>query len=290
MSDPFQDINIIKANGEKAAFSMDKLRHSIERSGAAAETVDSIVDQVKKQLYNGISTRKIYQLAFSLLKKHSKIYAGRYNIKRAIMDLGPSGFPFEKYVAEILKFQGYITEVNQIVAGHCVVHEIDVIAEKEQLRCIVECKFHNKQGISCDVKTPLYIHSRFKDVEQFLLDTDNTKGLKYEGWVVTNTKFTSDAIQYGSCVGLKLLGWNYPQRNNLLGWIETSGLYPVTCLTTLTKTEKEELLSSGTVLCRQLSEKEYLLRRLGITEKRIKGIIKESSNLSHPFDKNQMIS
>ena len=56
--------------------------------------------------------------------------------------------------------------MGEIVKGHCVNHEIDVIAEKEDYRFMIECKFRNLPGTNCDVKIPLYIQARFKDVEQ----------------------------------------------------------------------------------------------------------------------------
>ena len=50
------------------------------------------------------------------------------------MDLGPTGYPFEDYVAEILKTEGYQTQVRQVLEGNCVSHEIDVIAQKKTKR------------------------------------------------------------------------------------------------------------------------------------------------------------
>ncbi len=137
-------VNIItKASGAQVPFSSEKLRTSLQRSGAKDEDIHSIITEVKNQLYPGIPTKKIYKLAFGLLKKVSKPIAARYRLKNAIMELGPSGFPFEKYFSEILKHQGYAVKVGEIVAGHCVKHEIDVIAEKGNDYLMIECKYHN---------------------------------------------------------------------------------------------------------------------------------------------------
>ena len=163
---PEKTVFITKASGEKAPFSPTKLRLSLEKAGAGSAIIDRIVSEIEAQLFEGMSTKKIYSQAFSMLRKHSKPVAGRYKIKQAILELGPTGYPFEKFVGEILKHQGYRTKVGVIIQGHCVSHEIDVEAQKDNRHFMVECKFHNRQGYKCDVKIPLYIKSRFEDVKK----------------------------------------------------------------------------------------------------------------------------
>ena len=270
---------IKKASGEEVEFSVDKLRTSLSRSGASKQVIESILQEVKSHLFPGISTKRIYKLAFSLLKKEAKPSAARYQLKNAIMELGPSGFPFEKFIAALLKHHGYKTEVGIIVEGHCVSHEIDVVAEKDNLYIMIECKYHNLPGNSSDVKIPLYIHSRFKDVELTWKKLPGHETKNHQGWVVTNTKFTDDAIQYGTCVGLRLIGWNYPSKTNLKTWIDDSGLYPLTCLTTLTRSEKHHLLESKIVLCKEIVTNPDVLNILSLTAVRRDHIIKESTQL-----------
>ena len=274
-----QKILITKASGEKTTFSSDKLRHSLHRSGAEENTISEIIRDVQKNLYDNISTKKIYQLAFGLLKKQSRHSAARYKLKQAIMELGPSGFPFEKYIAEILKHQGYKVKVGEIVKGHCVNHEIDVIAEKENHHFMIECKFHNLPGTNCDVKIPLYIQARFKDVEHQWKNIPGHGSKSHQGWVVTNTKFTGDAIQYGLCVGLHLLGWDFPNGNSLREQIDASGLYPLTSLTTLTLHEKQLLLDKKIVLCKEICSNPGLLSIAQIPAQRKKTIMNEANNL-----------
>ena len=64
-----ESFDIVKASGEKVKFSVDKLRKSLNRTGAEKPIVDQIIDRVRDELYQGISTREIYNRAFSLLKK-----------------------------------------------------------------------------------------------------------------------------------------------------------------------------------------------------------------------------
>ncbi len=280
-------IFITKASGENVAFSESKLRNSLLRAGASDEQIAIIVAQVSKKLYPGISTQKIYRMALSLLKQGTKPVAAKYQLKRAIMELGPSGFPFEKYIGEILRNQGYLVKVGEIVKGQCVNHEIDVIAEKGEQHFMIECKYHNQPGTVCDVKIPLYIQARFKDVEAAWVKIPGHGTKFHQGWVVTNTRFTDDALQYGNCAGLKLLGWDYPAKDSLKDLIDTLGLYPITCLTTLTKTEKQSLLDRKIVLCKELCDNEQYLVQAGVKQTRIKAVLQEGNQLCQHLIKNE---
>jgi len=272
-------ILITKASGEKAYFDEDKLRHSLSKAGAEDFQVNEIISELVKELYDGISTKRIYHLAFDRLKNRSKHLAARYHLKQAIMELGPSGYPFEKFVGEILKYQGYSVDVGVIVKGKCVNHEVDVIALADHHHFMIECKYHNQRGIVCDVKIPLYINSRFKDVEAEWVKLPGHDKRSHQGWVVTNTKFSTDAIQYGNCAGLKLLGWDYPIKGSLKDLIDDLGLYPITCLTTLSKAEKQKLLDNKIVLCLELCENPKLLYDLGMNDLKVKRIKEEGHML-----------
>ena len=145
------EIDIIKSSGEKAKFSLDKLRKSLKHSGADHNTIESILDKVKDELYTGITTYEIYNRAYALLKKQKSVFASKYKLKKAIYELGPTGFPFERFIAAILEHSGYKTRVGKIMQGICVTHEIDVIAEKNGTMTIIECKFHSEEGRNCNV-------------------------------------------------------------------------------------------------------------------------------------------
>lgn len=268
-----------KASGEIVPFSENKLLQSLKRAGASDETAATVLGEVRSQLYEGIPTGKIYRIASRLLKKIARQTAGKYHLKQAIMELGPSGFPFEKYVAGLLKAREYTIQLNQSVQGHCVTHETDVIAEKNETHYMVECKYHNQPGISCDVKVPLYIYARFKDIEQKWLELPGHATRIHQPWLITNTKFTGDAIQYGTCMGMKLMGWNYPAQENLRTLIEEMNLYPITCITSLTRYEKQLLLDRKIVLCKELNENNALLQQTGVAAARRKVVIEEAARL-----------
>jgi hypothetical protein len=270
-------IVVTKASGATEPFSIKKLRNSLVRAKAAPEEINSIIDELLPKLYQGISTKKIYSEAFRLLRNQSKPLAARYYLKRGIMELGPSGFPFENFVGELFKHQGYVVQVGRILQGKCVNHEIDVIAEKENQMILIECKYRNQSGITVDVKTPLYIQSRFEDVLANGLLKD--KESMFAGWITTNAKFTSDALDYGNCKGLNMLSWDYPHNKALKDMIDNSGLYPLTCLTSLKSHEKQWLLAKNYVLVKDIYNNKNLLLQAGVKETRLKSVIDESIKL-----------
>ncbi|MEZ4792393.1 MAG: ATP cone domain-containing protein [Gelidibacter sp.] len=272
-------INIVKYSGDVVAFDVEKLINSLKRSQASEKLIEQIVAQVQDQLYDGITTKKIYQMAFKMLKGKSRVSASKYKLKKALMELGPSGFPFEKLVGKLLAHEGFSTQVGVIVQGNCVQHEVDVIAQKDNTHYMIECKYHSDQGRFCNVKIPLYIHSRFLDVEKQWERQKGHEAKLHKGGVYTNTRFTSDAVQYGKCVELLLTSWDYPIGDGLKDRIDTLGLHPLTALTTLTKAEKTKLLDEGIVLCKELHEKPVLLEKIGIDKKRHKKILEDSEAL-----------
>ena len=272
-------IAVTKASGHSEPFDEKKLKRSMLRAGAGEQQAKRILSQIRELLYDGISTKQIYSAAFKLLRKSALPIASRYKLKMAIMELGPSGFPFEKYVAAILQAQGFKTQTGVLVKGLCVKHEVDVVAEKDNHHYMVECKYHNNRGTVCDVKIPLYINSRFKDVEASWIKLPGHEIKLHQGWVVTNTKFTSDAIQYGTCAGLNLIGWDYPHDRSLNQLIEKLGVYPLTSMTTLSRSEKQKLLETGIVLCRDILDRPDLLDQLHITKERIRIISTEANSI-----------
>jgi hypothetical protein len=271
------NIEIVKKSGERVVFDSSKLKQSLERSGAGTEEIEYIIGQVREKIVDGMSTRKLYHIAYSLLRKQSNKVAGRYRLKKAILELGPTGFPFEKFVGELFKHQGYDVQVGVVVPGKCVTHEVDVIARKGKKQLMMECKFHSDTSRKSDVKVPMYISSRFYDVKSQWEKEYGDKIDIYQGWVVTNTRFTQDAINFGRCAGLQLMSWDYPRTGSLRDRIDASGLHPVTALQTLKKAEKQQILDMGIVLCRNLSPN--ILRDINVSERRINKAITEVREL-----------
>lgn len=241
-------MDIIKASGQKEVFREEKIYRSLRRAGAEPAVAQRVLMEVSQKTYHGIPSEKIHQHASACLKRENPVLAARYNLKRAIMELGPSGFPFEKYVAEILKAYGYRTQVGQFVRGGCVSHEVDVVAEKENRHFMVECKYHNSGGIRSDVKVALYVNARFLDIKKVWEKFPDHKNFFHQAWLVTNTKCTSQAVRYANCAGLKIVSWHYPKNESLEYLIEQKGLYPITVLPYLSWRIKESLVAGNIVL------------------------------------------
>lgn len=272
-------IFIKKNSFDVEPFSTQKLEHSLLRSGASEEEIENIISKIQTEIYDGISSNEIYKKVFAYLKKSNRTSASRYSLKRAIFDLGPTGYPFERLVAALLREKGFKTSVSVILYGECVTHEIDVLAEKEGSVYAIECKFHSDSNAVSNVKIPLYINSRFLDIQkQWNTNSKNTTHLK-QGWLVTNTRFTIDAINYAKCVGLTLLSWDYPLNNGIKDNIDSFDLYPITTLINLSKDEKTTLISKDIILVKELYENKIVLEKMRITSDRIVKILNEVKEL-----------
>jgi len=275
-----KQVRIVKASGETEPFAESKLRNSLKKAGASEEAIDAVVQDVIGRLRDGMTTKDIYSRAFSHLRRKERPTAGRYHMRMALMELGPTGRPFERFVGELLKSEGFGVEVARIVQGVCVKHEVDVVGAKDSRHIMVECKFHNQPGLRSDVKISLYVQARFEDVERQWKKQPNHGEKFHEVWLVTNTKLTSDATDYASCVGMHALGWNYPTEGSLQELVEQHNLHPLTCLTLLNRFQKQELLRQGFILCKDILDNQGTLRKIVGNAKRADEIAQEARELT----------
>lgn len=247
------EILIKKEDGKLEAFDAAKLRQSLMRSNTSIISADSIVKEIEESLQPETSTHEIYRHAFNLLKKSEKASALRYSIRRSLIGLGPSGFPFEKFIEKVFRKKGYQTKVGVTLQGHCVEHEIDVVAvsPKNEL-FLTEVKFHNELYLKSDTKVTLYIKARFDDLKEIEFDFFGKRLKPTRMLLVTNTKFTNNAIKYAECVGLDLISWDYPQKGNLHSLVYETDTYPITILESLTGGEKMRFISEGIITCDDL--------------------------------------
>ncbi|HPF92621.1 MAG TPA: restriction endonuclease [Tenuifilaceae bacterium] len=272
-------IQITKATGEKEAFQSEKLKQSLQRAGANNEVIDIIVSEIENWITEGVTTKKIYAKAFALLRKKRNGYAARYSLKNALMELGPSGYPFEHFVGQIFEIQGFETKVGQLVQGQCVQHEVDVVATQNHTQYLVECKYYNTQDKHANVQVPLYIRSRVNDIEAKRKQLPEYNGYTFYGWIVTNTRFTDDATDFGKCSGLHLVSWDYPKGHSLKDMIEKYRMFPVTTLTELSKSEKQQLMNKGIVLCRQVVGNPKVLQDVGVSKSKQTKVLAEANEL-----------
>ncbi len=265
--------NVIKANGEIEPFSEDKIVTSIKRAGVPHNLQDKALDHVRSSLYENIPTSEIYKTITDFLSREASPVKAKYSLKRAIMALGPTGYPFEDYISDILKAKGYITQVRSILTGKCVSHEIDVIAEKENEKIMIEAKFHNDSGIKTDVHVSLYTKARFDDLKE---KYDFNKVFLY-----TNTKITPDALSYALCVGMGVVSWSYPENESLRDLVEQYKLYPLTILPSLSPSNRQTLLENHIVLVKDICKNKDALDLLPIENEKKLSIFEEAQHICH---------
>ncbi len=271
-------ISITKADGKRELFEESKLVDSLKNAGGNDQIIEEILDHISKETYDGMPTSEIYSHAFKLLREHSMPMAVKYSLRRALSELGPDGFPFEKYISRIFNAWGYETLTDQTVLGICVSHEMDIVAWNPEKLIMVEAKFHNELGMKSDMKVVLYIKARFDDLRATTFDYGGVRKLD-EGWLITNTKFTDQAIKYGECNGMRLLGWNYPTKGNLQDIIEELHLHPFTCLASLSNVHKKALLAKGVILCTDILKNPHLLQEIGMGAGSMDDVIKEANEV-----------
>lgn len=260
--------NVLKAAGQIEPFNENKLRLSIQRAGIPEELIENVVIHIKSKLYDRIPTAEIYKHVIEFLGNSSHPFSkAKYGLKQAIMDLGPTGYPFEDYISEILKMEGYETQIRQVLMGKCVSHEIDIVAKKENLKSMIECKFHNDSGIKCHLHVSLYTKARFDDVKE----KNNLSSV----WLVTNTKITQEALDYAICSNMKIISWDYPEKGSFRDLIEKYKLHPITMLTSLSQNQKQLLAENHVVLAKDVCKNPSSLDILGLPEDKKNSILSE---------------
>lgn len=246
-------MQIIKASGKSEPFSEKKILQSLKRVGVSENMAVSSLKYVKEQVKDKATTQEVSRLITDYLKKNSTpLYYSNYSLRRALFQLGPTGYPFETFVAEIFRTRGYQAKVSQIYTGKCTNHEIDVDLIKDDRHYFVECKFHNQPGYKADIQVVLYTNARFMDIAE---NYPQDKNHILQSWLITNTKASRDAIKYANCRNLKITTWGYPAKSNLRQLIIDSRLHPVTCLANLDDDQKKLLVDQNIVTLKTLRHK-----------------------------------
>ncbi|HMO78064.1 MAG TPA: ATP cone domain-containing protein [Candidatus Paceibacterota bacterium] len=269
---------ITKADGSTEYFKIEKLRRSLRRAGAAPDEINMIVQQITTELYDGIKTQEIYRQAFSLLRRSKTPIAARYSLRRALLGLGPTGFPFEKFLAKLFTADGYDTKTGIMLQGKCAPHEIDIAAYNQTDSFVGEAKFHPRPGIKTDLQVAMYSYARLLDLKGTTICNTSVCGVK-DFWLITNTKFTTTAERYGECVGLKMLSWDYPIKNNLHDRIQRAKVYPITVLPGLSSSQISLLISYDIIICRDIVENPHVLTHLHISKSKQDLILSEAKSV-----------
>lgn len=272
-------MDIIKASGDLVRFDANKLRQSLKRAGTDSAEIEEILFRIIPKIEEQMPTAKIHQLAFDELRKHSQGAAAKYKLKKALQELGPTGYPFERLVAKLFELESFYCTVGVTLQGQCVTHEVDVLARKGKLCRLAECKFRNDNSNKIDIKTTLYVQARMEDLRQGLGGTEDYAHTTIEAWLACNGRFSEDSLQYAKCKGLKLLGWSYPKGSSIKDRMDAAKLYPLTCLSSLSQEEKTRLLDKGYVFCRDMLQFEQISQKLQLSSEKAKALQKEIRSL-----------
>lgn len=273
-------MKVIKDTGEKEAYNKDKFCSSLRDAGAPEKLVGSVCSAVEKELTPGVTTSEIFRRASQYLVKENLYVAGRYNLKKGMRELGPAGFLFERFLEVMLKSMGYVTRRNVMMEGECVPHEIDIIAQKEGNHYLVEAKYHNMRGAKVHIDTTMYADARLEDIYR-VQEVKEHKQATHSMWLMTNTKFTSKAITYAKCRGIKMTGWDYPKKESLSKIITENVLYPVTVLPSIDKDSLDKFAKYNMMLAQDIvpySHKE-LTDKFEIDKTKAPAIVREASAL-----------
>lgn len=270
---------ITKADGSHEIFDPKRLIQSLERSGAGAHAAQRIARLITDSVVPGASSKEIYTRAFSLLRKEARPVAARYALRRALLELGPTGHPFEDFISHLFRAEGWQVETRKSVRGKCISHEVDLYASRpeQNMHLAAELKYHNDPGYKTDLKVALYVKSRFDDI--FSCDPKVRSCPIDRGLLVTNTKFTSEAIAYSACANVELLGWGYPEDETLFMRMNRARVYPVTALTGLSHAEKRLLIEQGVVAVDAVALDRRTLDILHLPSHRVGELLAEADGL-----------
>ncbi|TFB09107.1 hypothetical protein E3V08_01215 [Candidatus Atribacteria bacterium MT.SAG.1] len=274
---------VINLNGEKEQFSFQKVYNSARRVGASRDLAQDIARVIRKKAYPGIKTSEIFSKVTKMLYSKTPKAALRFNLKKGMKRLGPTGFPFEKFVGEILKKLGYNVKINQYLAGHCIrSYEIDFVAQKGNIIYIGECKYRNLPGEKVHSRDALTSYARFSDIcNGPFSKSKEHQNFEIKTMMVTNAKFTKKTLDYCECMGIDALGWRYPKTQGLEYLIEKNKLYPITILPGLNSYLANFFVSKKIMLAQDILtiNSKKISEELKIPEKQILILKKQAESL-----------
>jgi len=261
-------MNVTKADGSRQPFEKSKIVRTCLRMKASKDAAEEIADKIERRLYEGIPTKKILQMIFSYLREYRPELKHQIDLREAVCLLRPKP-DFEQFIGLLLKAEGYEVEMNRILAGKCIEHEIDAIAAKDNETLYVEAKHHYQPHSYTGVGVLLEARATLEDL-------NDGKNNFTKAMVITNTKLSDHAKTYAECKGIAAVGWRYPEKMSLELMIEKNKLYPVTLIKGLDSTLLSRLGDNGIILMEQLAK--YDVKKLNKLTKASKSNLKEILN------------
>ena len=274
-------ILVTKADGSKQLFDREKVVKTCLRMGANRRIANEVAEEVEARVYDGMTTNKVLQLIFRLLRKHTPTIQHFLDLRKglSLMDSKPE---FERFVQVLLVHHGFEVTPNQIIKGRCVGHEVDAIARKEGVTYFVEAKHHSNYHTPTGLDQSRIARAVLEDVtEGFELGKNDLQIDR--AMIVTNTRYAEHARRYGRCRDILQIGWSSPKTLALQNMIEEKKLYPLSCIKGLNSEVKMRLVNFGIVLMKQLVDEEpsRIAMKTGVSLEKIQRMIEKAKTSTY---------
>jgi hypothetical protein len=263
---------VTKADGSRQQFDRNKIVATCMRMGATKQDAEEIAGKIESRVYDGMPTAKVLQMIFQFIHKYKPQASRLYDLRRGL-SLMNSKPEFEKFVQILLADIGFEVVPNKILKGKCIEHEVDAIARKDGVTYFVEAKHHYNYHAFTGLDESRIARAVLEDVsEGFNLGLTDLK--IDEAMIVTNTKYSEQAMQYGICRNILQIEWSTPADLALRDIILEKSLYPLSCIRGLKTDARLQLVDSGIILINQLvaEETEEIARRTRLPQEFIRNI------------------
>ena len=184
---------------------------------------------------------------------------------------------FEAFVRILLVYSGFKVEPNTILRGLCGEHEADAIATKDGLTHFVEVKHHSNYHALTGLDESRIARAILEDVTEGY--SQGLTRIKIDrAMIVTNTRYSEHAINYGRCRGILQVGWASPEVFGLREMVEKHRLYPLSCLRGINEKVRLRLVEAGIVVIKQLLEQDsrYIERKTDLPRETVLSIMEKA--------------
>jgi hypothetical protein len=246
----FLDVMVKKADGSLQPFDREKVVRTCLRMGADRQVAYEVAEKVERRLYYGIPTSQVLRMIFQFMRRRKPDIGNLFDLRKGL-SLMISKPEFEVFVRVILGRNGFEVSPNQILRGKCVNHEVDAIARKNGVTYFVEAKHHVNYHAPTGLDESRIARAVLEDVvEGFALGKSDLRIDR--AMIVTNTRFSEEATQYGRCRDILQIGWSSPVNRGLQELVEGVNVLPLSCVKGLGVDARLKLAESGIVLFEQV--------------------------------------
>lgn len=269
-------VSVTKADGTKQPFDKAKVIQTCLRLGATPQNAVQIAERIEGNVYEGIPTRRILQLIFTLMRKSKPAVRHLFDLRRGISLMEPKP-EFEAFVRVLLSYSGFQVQPNAILRGLCGEHEVDAIASKDGVTYFVEAKHHAAYHALTGLDESRIARAILEDVTEGY--REGVTPIKIDrALLVTNSRYSEHALKYGGCRGILQVGWASPDGLGLRNVVERHRLYPLSCLRGLNPAVRLRLVEMGIVLIPQLLQQDsrYLERKLRLPPDAVASILEKA--------------